>query len=120
MGNAAISGRDPSKIEKLGTLYARFIAKSLVSNGLCHRVEVSLSYIKDMSEPLNVSVNSFGTSIENLSDSQLNHIVKENFDLRISSMLRELNLKSPIWRRTSRFGLFGRSDPSFTWEKPKQ
>ena len=81
---------------------------------------MQVSYAIGVSEPLSIFVDSYGTVKEGLKDKDLVNIVKKNFDFRPYSMIEELKLKRPIYRKTSKFGHFGRNDPDFTWENPKE
>ncbi|CAD5116861.1 DgyrCDS5702 [Dimorphilus gyrociliatus] len=114
-GGGAFSGKDFSKVDRSAAYAARWIAKSLVKAGLCRRVLVQLSYAIGIAEPLSVFVNSYGTGIK--SDNDLINIVKRNFDLRPGIIVRDLNLKAAIYKRTACYGHFGRKE--FTWEQPK-
>jgi len=117
-GGGAFSGKDPTKVDRSGAYAARWIAKSLVAAGLCDRVLVQVSYAIGVPEPLSVFVDSYGTGKK--SDTELTEIVKNNFDLRPGCLQRDLRLKRPIYEKTAYFGHFGRDDPDFTWETPKQ
>ena len=119
-GGGAFSGKDPSKIDRTASYYARYVAKSLVAAGLAHRVLIQLAYAISVSDPLCVYVNSYGTVKEGLTDDDLFQIIINNFNFRPYEMIKELNLRRPIFRKTSTFGHFGRNDDDFTWEKPKE
>eukprot|EP00058_Branchiostoma_floridae_P010678 XP_002596166.1 hypothetical protein BRAFLDRAFT_57135 [Branchiostoma floridae] len=115
-GGGAFSGKDFSKVDRSAAYAARWVAKSLVKAGLCRRVLVQVSYAIGISEPLSVSVFSYGTSQK--SEDELLDIVKKNFDLRPGIIVRDLNLKRPIYEPTACYGHFGRDD--FPWEQPKK
>jgi S-adenosylmethionine synthetase len=115
-GGGAFSGKDFSKVDRSGAYAARWVAKSLVSAGLCKRCLVQLSYAIGVAEPLSIFVTSYGTGIK--SDGALLKIVKANFDLRPGMIVKQLDLKKPIYQKTASYGHFGWSD--FTWEQPKQ
>jgi len=117
-GGGAFSGKDPSKVDRSAAYAARWVAKSLVSAKLCRRVLVQVSYAIGIAEPLSIYVNSYGTG--KFSDAQLLDVVKKNFDLRPGIIMRDLNLRRPIYLKTACFGHFGRDDPDFTWEVPKK
>jgi len=117
-GGGAFSGKDPTKVDRSGAYAARWIAKSLVAAQLCDRVLVQVSYAIGVPEPLSVFVDSYGTGKK--SDHELTEIVKNNFDLRPGCLQRDLKLKRPIYEKTAYFGHFGRDDPDFTWETPKE
>ncbi|CAG0914443.1 unnamed protein product [Notodromas monacha] len=115
-GGGAFSGKDPSKVDRSGAYAARWVAKSLVKAGLCRRCLVQVSYAIGVSEPLSISVFSYGTS--KLPQHELLDIVKANFDLRPGKIIKDLNLKQPIYQMTSTYGHFGRD--IFPWEVPKK
>jgi S-adenosylmethionine synthetase len=120
-GGGAFSGKDTTKVDRSAAYAARWVAKSLVHAGLCHRCLVQLSYGIGLSHPLSIFVDSYGTgrTRSNKSDKDLTDIVKNNFDLRAGCIIRDLNLRRPIMGKTSAYGHFGRVDPDFTWETPK-
>ncbi|XP_027600961.1 S-adenosylmethionine synthase-like [Pipra filicauda] len=115
-GGGAFSGKDPSKVDRSAAYAARWIAKSLVKAGLCKRVLIQLSYAIGLSCPLAISVFHYGTS--DRSEEELLEIVQKNFDLRLGAIIRELDLKRPIYQKTACYGHFGREE--FTWEIPKK
>ena len=119
-GGGAFSGKDSSKVDRTAAYYTRYVAKSLVAAGLCHRVQVQVSYAIGLADPLSIYVDSLNTVKEGLTDYDLLHIVLRNFDFRPGSMITELKLKRPIYRKTAAYGHFGRMDPDFTWEYPKR
>lgn len=114
-GGGAFSGKDFSKVDRSAAYAARWVAKSLVKAGLCRRVLVQLSYAIGVAQPLSITVLSYGTSSK--SEQELLQIVRNNFDLRPGRIVKDLNLKNPIYQRTACYGHFGR--PEFTWEQPK-
>jgi len=116
-GGGAFSGKDPTKVDRSAAYACRWVAKSLVAAELADRVLVQVSYSIGLAHPMSLFVNSYGTGKK--SDAELMEIVKSNFDLRPGMIIRELNLRRPIYRKTAAFGHFGRDDPDFTWEKPK-
>ncbi|XP_076317730.1 S-adenosylmethionine synthase-like isoform X5 [Tachypleus tridentatus] len=115
-GGGAFSGKDPTKVDRSAAYAARWVAKSLVKAGLCRRCLVQISYAIGIAEPLSITLFSYGTSDK--TQKELLDIVKKNFDLRPGCIMRELNLKRPIYQRTSTYGHFGRSE--FPWEVPKE
>ena len=115
-GGGAFSGKDYTKVDRSAAYAARWVAKSLVKAGLCRRVLVQVSYAIGVAEPLSVTVFSYGTSTK--TTTQLTEIVKRNFDLRPGVIVKDLQLKNPIFQQTSTYGHFGRDD--FTWEQPKE
>jgi len=116
-GGGAFSGKDPTKVDRSGAYAARWIAKSLVAAGLCRRCLVQVSYAIGVAKPLSVFVDTYGTGKK--SDQETLQVILNNFDLRPGVILRELNLRRPIYVKTAAYSHFGRSDPDFTWEQPK-
>merc|ERR1711983_157605 len=116
-GGGAFSGKDYTKVDRSAAYAARWVAKSLVSAGLVRRCLVQVSYAIGVAEPLSVTVFDYGTGTK--SQQELTEIVKKNFDLRPGKIVKDLNLKKPIFQKTSSYGHFGREDPDFNWEKPK-
>lgn len=119
-GGGAFSGKDTTKVDRSAAYAARWVAKSLVAGGLCRRVLVQLSYAIGVPYPLSIFVDTYGTATGGRSDTDLTEIVKKNFDLRPGCIIRDLNLRRPIMRKTAAYGHFGRNDPDFTWEKVKE
>jgi len=121
-GGGAFSGKDVTKVDRSAAYAARWVAKSLVSAKLAHRVLVQLSYAIGISYPLSVFVDSYGTglTLSGKTDEQLTKIVNENFDLRPGAIIRDLDLRRPFLKKTAAYGHFGRADPDFTWETPKE
>jgi len=117
-GGGAFSGKDPTKVDRSAAYAARWIAKSLVAAKLARRVLVQISYSIGIAEPLSLFVDSYGTAEK--SDKELVEIIKKNFDLRPGVIMRDLKLTRPIYTKTAAYGHFGREDPDFTWETPKQ
>merc|ERR1712186_173929 len=114
-GGGAFSGKDPTKVDRSAAYAARWVAKSLVKAGLCRRCLVQVSYAIGVAEPLSVTVFDYGTGSK--TSSELNEIVKKNFDLRPGRIVKDLKLKNPIFQQTASYGHFGRD--IFTWEQPK-
>merc|ERR1719319_406057 len=119
-GGGAFSGKDTTKVDRSAAYAARWVAKSLVAAVLCRRVLVQLSYAIGVPYPLSVFVDSYGTVSGGRTDSELTEIVKKNFDLRPGCIIRDLDLRRPVMRKTAAYGHFGRNDPDFTWEKVKE
>jgi len=115
-GGGAFSGKDFTKVDRSAAYAARWVAKSLVKAGLCKRVLVQIAYAIGIAEPLSITVFSYGTSTK--SEQELLKIVKDNFDLRPGKIVKDLQLKNPIYQKTSAYGHFGRD--GFTWEMPKK
>ncbi|KAI8118005.1 S-adenosylmethionine synthase [Lucilia cuprina] len=114
-GGGAFSGKDYTKVDRSAAYAARWVAKSLVKAGLCKRCLVQVSYAIGLAEPLSITVFDYGTSHK--SQKELLQIVKKNFDLRPGMIVKDLNLKHPIYQRTSTYGHFGRD--GFAWEQAK-
>jgi S-adenosylmethionine synthetase len=115
-GGGAFSGKDYTKVDRSAAYAARWVAKSLVKAGLCKRVLVQISYAIGIAEPLSITIFSYGSSTK--SEKELLDIVKNNFDLRPGKIVKDLDLKKPIYKNTSCYGHFGRDE--FTWEQPKK
>jgi S-adenosylmethionine synthetase len=114
-GGGAFSGKDYTKVDRSGAYAARWVAKSLVKAGLCRRVLFQVSYAIGIAHPLSLYVDTYGTGTK--SDDEILAIVKKNFDLRPGCIVRDLELRKPIFRSTAKYGHFGR--PGYTWETPK-
>jgi S-adenosylmethionine synthetase len=114
-GGGAFSGKDPSKVDRSASYAARWVAKNLVASGLCDRCEVQLAYAIGVAQPVSIMVDSFGTG--KVSDDKLTALVRKHFDLTPAGIIKALKLRRPIYRLTAAYGHFGRSEPSFTWEK---
>jgi len=117
-GGGAFSGKDPTKVDRSAAYAARWVAKSLVKAGLCKRVLVQVAYAIGVAKPLSVYLDTYGTGTK--SDAEILSIVNNNFDLRPGVLRRELKLTRPIYEKTAYHGHFGRNDPDFTWETPKE
>lgn len=115
-GGGAFSGKDFTKVDRSAAYAARWVAKSLVKAGLCRRCLVQVAYAIGVAEPLSITVFDYGTS--KLSQKDLLKVVKTNFDLRPGKIVKELNLRQPIYQKTSSYGHFGRE--GFSWEVPKE
>jgi S-adenosylmethionine synthetase len=114
-GGGAFSGKDPSKVDRSACYYARYIAKNIVASGLARRCEVQLAYAIGVAKPVSLFVQTFGTGI--IPDAEISKLVDANFDARPSALIRELDLRRPIYRKTASYGHFGRTEPEFSWEK---
>ena len=118
-GGGAFSGKDPSKVDRSAAYYGRYVAKSLVANGLADRILVQVSYAIGLADPLSIHVDSYGTVKNGLTDEDLVRITANNFCFRPGMIIKELDLKRPIYQKSAAFGHFGRVDKDFTWETPK-
>jgi len=114
-GGGAFSGKDFSKVDRSAAYAARWVAKSVVAAGLARRCLLQVSYAIGISEPLSISVITYGTGTK--SDAEILDIVKKNFDLRPGIIVRDLDLKKPIYESTCTYGHF---KPGFSWEVPKK
>src|SRR5689334_23361672 len=114
-GGGAFSGKDPSKVDRSAAYYARYIAKHVVAAKLATRCEVQFAYAIGVAEPVSMLVDTFGTGT--ISDDKLTKAVLATFDARPGMIIKELDLRRPIFRKTAAYGHFGREDAEFTWEK---
>ncbi len=113
-GGGAFSGKDPTKVDRGAAYAARWVAKNIVAAGLAERCEVQVAYAIGIAHPLSVNVETFGTS--QYSSEQLVQLIEDNFDLRPGAIIRDLNLRRPIYRQTAAYGHFGRDDIELPWE----
>jgi len=116
-GGGAFSGKDPSKVDRSACYMARYIAKNIVSAGLADKCEVQLAYAIGVAEPVSIMVDTFGTGVL---EEQIEQQIRRIFDAKPSGIIRTLDLKRPIYKSTSAYGHFGRSESSFTWERTDQ
>lgn len=114
-GGGAFSGKDCTKVDRSATYAARWVAKNVVAAGLAERCEIQLAYAIGVAHPLSVFLETFGT--ENVPVAAIENAVKQVFDLRPGAIIRDLDLRRPIYRKTAAYGHFGRADKDFTWER---
>jgi S-adenosylmethionine synthetase len=114
-GGGAFSGKDPSKVDRSACYMARYIAKNLVAAGVARKVEVQLAYAIGVAEPVSVMADSFETGT--IPDEQMTELIRSVFSLTPRGIIESLNLRRPIYRPTAAYGHFGRTEPSFTWER---
>lgn len=114
-GGGAFSGKDCTKVDRSAAYAARYVAKNIVAAGLAKRCEIQLSYAIGVAQPTSVMIDTFGTG--RLSDSRLEEIVRENFDLRPAGIIKMLDLRRPIYKQTAAYGHFGRNDLDLPWER---
>ncbi len=114
-GGGCFSGKDPSKVDRSASYMARHIAKNIVAAGLAKRCEVQLAYSIGVAEPVGLLVNTYGTN--SIPEDKIVALVKEHFPLTPAGIIKALDLKRPIYKKTAAYGHFGRDDPDFTWEK---
>lgn len=113
-GGGAFSGKDPSKVDRSACYMARYIAKNIVSAALAEKCEVQIAYAIGVAEPVSIMIDTFGTGNH---EEQIEKQVREIFDTKPAGIIKTLNLKRPIYKSTSVYGHFGRSEPTFTWER---
>ncbi|HJQ00196.1 MAG TPA: methionine adenosyltransferase [Jatrophihabitans sp.] len=114
-GGGAFSGKDPSKVDRSAAYAMRWVAKNVVAAGLAKRCEVQVAYAIGKAEPVGLFVETFGT--ETVPVSKIEDAITETFDLRPAAIIRDLDLKRPIYQKTAAYGHFGREDADFTWER---
>jgi S-adenosylmethionine synthetase len=114
-GGGAFSGKDPTKVDRSAAYAARYVAKNVVAAGLADRFEIQLSYAIGVAHPLSIMVETFGTG--RVPDEQIEALIRKHFDLRPGAIIRDLDLRRPIYRQTAAFGHFGRTDIDLPWEQ---
>jgi S-adenosylmethionine synthetase len=114
-GGGCFSGKDPSKVDRSAAYYARYVAKNLVAAGLCDECEIQIAYAIGVADPVSININTFGTG--KLEDEKIIKLIKAHFNFTPKSMIEQLDLRRPIYKKTAAYGHFGREDKSFTWEK---
>ncbi len=114
-GGGAFSGKDPTKVDRSATYAARYVAKNIVAAGLAKKCEVGLAYAIGVAKPVSVFIETFGTA--KVSEDKIIELVEKHFDLRPAAIIRDLDLRRPIYKKTAAYGHFGRNDRDFTWEK---
>jgi S-adenosylmethionine synthetase len=114
-GGGALSGKDPSKVDRSAAYAARYVAKNVVAAGLADRAELQVAYAIGMARPLSLHIDTFGT--ERIPRPAILDLVRQNFDLRPAALRDHLRLQRPIYRPTAAYGHFGRDEPDFTWER---
>ncbi|MDZ7788717.1 MAG: methionine adenosyltransferase [Halofilum sp. (in: g-proteobacteria)] len=114
-GGGAMSGKDPSKVDRSATYAGRYVAKNIVAAGLAERCEIQVSYAIGVAEPTSVSVDTFGTG--RIDDRRIEALVREHFDLRPYGLIKMLDLRHPIYAQTATYGHFGREDVDLPWER---
>ena len=114
-GGGAFSGKDPTKVDRSAAYASRWVAKNVVAAGLADRCEVQVSYAIGLAEPINVSIETFGTG--NIPNDRIAELVAEHFDLRPGAIIHDLELRNPIYAQTAAYGHFGRTDVDLPWER---
>ena len=116
VGGGCLSSKDPTKVDRSASYYCRYVAKSIVANGCAKKCEIGVSYVIGKPNPISIYVDTFGTS--KYSDEKIMEIINDNFDFSVSNIIEELDLKKPIYSKTSNYGHFGREE--FPWERIKR
>jgi S-adenosylmethionine synthetase len=114
-GGGALSGKDPTKVDRSACYMARYVAKNIVAAGLARKVEVQLAYAIGVAEPVSVMADTFGTGV--IPNSQITELIRAFFELTPKGIIETLDLRRPVFRPTATYGHFGRSGPGFTWER---
>jgi S-adenosylmethionine synthetase len=114
-GGGAFSGKDPSKVDRSAAYAARWVAKNVVAAGAATRCEVQVAYAIGVAQPVSILVESFGSAV--VDDAKISDAVRQVFDLRPAAIIRDLDLRRPIYKKTAAYGHFGRSDGDFPWEQ---
>jgi S-adenosylmethionine synthetase len=113
-GGGAFSGKDPTKVDRSAAYAARHVAKNVVAAGLAHRCQVQVAYAIGVAHPVSINAECFGTAI--IPEARIEELIREHFDLRPAAIVRDLDLRRPIYAATAAYGHFGRTDVDFTWE----
>jgi S-adenosylmethionine synthetase len=114
-GGGAFSGKDPTKVDRSAAYAARWVAKNVVAAGLAERCEIQVAYAIGVAHPLSINVETFGTGV--IPDDDIAKAIEKVFDLRPGAIIRDLDLRRPIYRQIAAYGHFGRDDLDLTWER---
>jgi S-adenosylmethionine synthetase len=114
-GGGAFSGKDPTKVDRSAAYAARYVAKNVVAAGLADRCELQVAYAIGVAHPVSLEVDCFGT--ERIPVTRIEELIREHFDLRPAAIIRDLDLRKPIFVKTAAYGHFGRHEHAFTWER---
>jgi S-adenosylmethionine synthetase len=114
-GGGAFSGKDPTKVDRSAAYAARYVAKNIVAAGLAERCELQVAYAIGVAQPVSLELDCFGT--ERIPTARIEELVGEHFDLRPAAILRDLDLRRPLYAKTAAYGHFGRNELEFTWER---
>ena len=114
-GGGAFSGKDPTKVDRSACYMARHVAKNIVAAGLADRAQVQVAYAIGIADPVSIMVDTFGTG--KVSNARLEELIRRHFDFTPAGIIKYLNLRRPIYKKTAAYGHFGRSEPDFTWER---
>jgi len=113
-GGGAFSGKDPSKVDRSACYMCRYVAKNIVAAGLSDKCEVQVAYAIGVAKPVSLMINTFGTN--KIPEDEIETLVNKHFDMRPAEIVKQLDLKRPIYQKTAAYGHFGRNEPEFTWE----
>jgi S-adenosylmethionine synthetase len=114
-GGGAFSGKDPTKVDRSACYMARYVAKNIVAAGLAERAQLQVAYAIGVADPVSIMVDTFGTG--KVPNAKLEQMVRRHFDFTPAGIIKHLNLRRPIFKKTAAYGHFGRSEPEFTWER---
>ncbi|HOC08950.1 MAG: methionine adenosyltransferase [Clostridiales bacterium] len=114
-GGGAFSGKDPTKVDRSASYAARYVAKNIVASGIASKCEVQLAYAIGVASPVSIMVDTFGTA--KIPEEEIIRLINDNFDLRPAAIIRDLNLRRPIYRNVAAYGHFGRKDLDLSWER---
>jgi S-adenosylmethionine synthetase len=116
-GGGAFSGKDPSKVDRSAAYMGRYVAKNIVAAGIATSAEIQFAYAIGYPEPVSVCINTFGTALDGITDTEIEKAVREVFSFKPANIIKQLNLLRPIYAKTTNYGHFGKTDPDITWEK---
>jgi len=114
-GGGAFSGKDPTKVDRSASYAARYVAKNIVAAGIADKCEVQVAYAIGVARPVSVMVDTFGTS--KIPEEEIIKLINANFDLRPAAIIRDLDLRKPIYKKVAAYGHFGRNDLDLPWER---
>lgn len=114
-GGGCFSGKDPSKVDRSASYFARYLAKNIVTSGIAKKCEIQIAYVIGQKQPVSIMTNTYNTGI--IPEKEIIKIIRKNFDLSPGGIIEKLNLLNPIYRKTACYGHFGREEKGFTWEK---
>lgn len=118
IGGGCLSSKDPSKVDRSGAYYARFVAKNIVAHNLCDKCEIQVSYAIGLDKPISIYLDTFNT--EKVSKEDIYKFINDNFDFSVDNIIKELNLNRPIYYQIASYGHFGRNDLNLPWERIKE
>src|SRR5271169_868788 len=116
-GGGAFSGKDPSKVDRSAAYMGRWVAKNIVAAGIATSAEIQFAYAIGYPEPVSVCVNTFGTAVDGITDTEIEKAVRKVFSFKPANIIKQLDLLRPIYRKTTNYGHFGKNDPDISWEK---